>query len=93
MRSLRDLKNNKQGIVQVVVVAALALIIGGIFWIIMTYPVSIMTSAGSYRSDALATVQAINLIVGAMPIIAGFVALGWSIARTIEERETGIGTI
>jgi ABC-type multidrug transport system permease subunit len=93
MRSLRDLKGNKRGIAQVIVVAAIALIIGGLFWIIMTYPASIMTSTGSFRSDALATVQAINLMIGAMPIMAGFVVLFWSIARTIEERETGIGTI
>ncbi len=95
MRKLGSFRNDRRGIVQVLVVGGVCLIIAGLFWIVMTMPVStVTTSLGlTFRDDAANTVSFIDFFIGAMPIAAGVICVGWGFTRTIEERETGISSL
>lgn len=90
----RSLKRNVNGMVQVIMVFFLTLVIGGLFWIVFTYPYSATIASGmTFRSDATNTILFFNLMIGGIPIIVGLVGLAWSFTRTIEERETGISSL
>lgn len=92
---LRNFRRSNTGIMHVLVVGGVCLIIAGLFWMIFTYPVSILTDTIglTFRDDAALTVSGIKVFVGAMPILVGIWLLAWGFTRTTQERETGISEL
>lgn len=83
-------------VIQVLVVGAICIMIGGLFWMVFTIaPSAIIDIQGvdSYSDDAQVTVQFMNAAIIAIPILTGIVVLAWGITRAIEERETGIESL
>jgi hypothetical protein len=74
---------------QIILGAAVAAVVFGFFWTILTLPASLLLISGMNSSDATQTVAFLNIFIGLMPILMGLLCVAWAFTKAVEEREYG----
>jgi hypothetical protein len=74
---------------QIIIGAAVAAIVFGFFWTILTLPASLLLISNMNSADASQTVAFLNIFIGLMPILMGLLCVAWAFTKAVEEREYG----
>jgi hypothetical protein len=74
---------------QIIIGAAVAAVVFGFFWTILTLPGNLLLLSGITSSDANQTVAFLSMFIGLMPILFGLVCVAWAFVKAVEEREYG----
>jgi len=87
---------SRSGVIQVIVVAGLCIVFLGIFWSVLTLPVSAMLASNiavGLGTEYQGTVLFLQVLITILPLLIGVSVVAWGWVRTVEERETGFSSV